>query len=148
GATSARLELGEAFAAAQSAPNARFVTVEGGSLSSRLETALGRGRASGAERFWAAYGFDVRPGVTVDVVYQSKNGGTVISKFGTSDEHETRNLAVFALYTRAGGAPVRLEVYNLDRVRDYDNLPVYWLGRAATDESLSLLERFVAPGAA
>ena len=150
GAASARLELGEAHpAGAQAAPNTRFITVEGGSLSSRLETALARGRSSSAERFWAAYAFDVRPGVAVDVVYQSKEGGTVVSTFGVSSgEHETRNLAVFALFTKAGGAPVRLEIYNLDRARDYDNLPVYWLGRSATDESLSLLERFVAPGAA
>jgi hypothetical protein len=138
-------ELGGA-AAAQSSPNARFITVEGGSLSSRIDAAISRGRAAGAERFWAAYTFDVRPGVAVDVVYESKNGSVVVSNFNvsTGGEKETRNLGIFALYTKAGGAPVRIEIYNLDRARDYDGLPVYWLGRAATDESLSLLERYVA----
>jgi HEAT repeat protein len=126
----------------------RFITVEGtGDLRARLETARGMGRsASPKTRFWTAYSFDVRPGVAVDpevgqfrgsmssygdmTVFVGKSGGVSV---------ETRNLAVFILHEPDGGTLSRVEVYNLDRKREYSNYPVYWLGRGGNEESLSLL---------
>jgi HEAT repeat protein len=56
---------------------------------------------------------------------------------------ETRNLAVFLLYEPDGNTVSRLEVYNLDRPREYSGYPVYWLGRGGNEESLNLLRQFV-----
>ncbi|HEY1403898.1 MAG TPA: HEAT repeat domain-containing protein, partial [Pyrinomonadaceae bacterium] len=47
-------------------------------------------------------------------------------------------LAVFLL-REAGGGITRMEIYNLDRKREYSGYPVYWLGRASNDESLNYL---------
>jgi len=33
----------------------------------------------------------------------------------------------------------RMEVYNLERKREYAGYPVYWLGRANNEESLNYL---------
>src|SRR5260370_29479202 len=52
---------------------------------------------------------------------------------------ETRNLAIFVLRDPAGNQVTRLEVYNLERKREYSGYPVYWLGRANNEESLNYL---------
>src|SRR5260370_20203708 len=124
-----------------------FIAVEGTSLRSKMNLAVRQGRAR-QTRFWTAYSFDVRPGVAVDVEFNNGNGNgstTIVS--GTSisvgSHIETRNLGVFALHEPADGSIVRIEVYNLDRRREYSSYPVYWLGRAGNDESLSLLKGFV-----
>jgi hypothetical protein len=56
---------------------------------------------------------------------------------------ETRNLGVFLLHEPSDGSITRVEVYNLDRQREYSGYPVYWLGRAGNEESLSLLKALV-----
>jgi HEAT repeat protein len=52
---------------------------------------------------------------------------------------ETRNLGVFVLHEAGGGAVSRVEVYNLDRQREYGTYPVYWLGRSGNEESINFL---------
>jgi HEAT repeat protein len=52
---------------------------------------------------------------------------------------ETRNLGIFLLHDSSGGSITRIEVYNLDRQREYSRYPVYWLNRAGNQESLALL---------
>jgi hypothetical protein len=127
-----------------------FINVGGDNLTSRLAAARQQGRSRAASSpthsYWIAYGFPVRPNVAFDVVIKSGETSTEFSGMlvGNVGEHETRNLGVFLLYSAANSVtqkdlPVRAEVYNLDRQRDYDGLPVYWLGRASTTESFALL---------
>lgn len=122
-----------------------FIPVEGTNLRSKIDLAVRQGRAK-QTRFWTAYSFDVRPGVAVDVEIRDGHGSTTIFS-GTSvsvgSNIETRNLGVFALHEPSDGSIVRVEVYNLDRSREYGGYPVYWLGRAANEESLSFLKGFV-----
>lgn len=121
-----------------------FIPVEGTSLKSKLDAAISRGRASSAgSRFWAAYAFDVRPGVAIDVVIYNDNGSTTLindTSVSTNSKIETRNLGVFLLHDPNEGAFSRVEIYNLDRKRDYSSYPVYWLGRAGNEESLNFLK--------
>jgi hypothetical protein len=139
---------GELFAqatAAQGQPDSRFLPVQGGSLKARLEAAVQRGRgASPATRFWAAYQFDVRPGAAID--FDSSHGrtmsfdGLTISLNSTA---ETRNVGVFILHDPGSGAVQRVDLYNLERRRDYSGYPVYWLGRAEAAESIEFLRGLV-----
>lgn len=122
-----------------------FIPVEGTNLRSKLDLAVRQGRAK-QTRFWTAYSFDVRPGVAVDVEINNGNGNTTIyngTSISVGSNIETRNLGVFALHEPTDGSIVRVEVYNLDRRREYSGYPVYWLGRAANDESLTLLKGIV-----
>jgi HEAT repeat protein len=131
--------------AQQSRPG--FIPIEGAGLRGRLDAAVRQGRAaSPAAPFWAAYAFDVRPGIAVDMEFRGGNvnynsGGTGVS---FDSKIETRNLGVFLLHDAQGGAVTRVEVYNLDRQREYSGYRVYWLGRAGNDESLTLLQSLTA----
>jgi HEAT repeat protein len=125
----------------------RFINVDGPDLRSRIESAIRMARSSSTQTsFWVAYGFDVRPGISVDTSYSDVHGTTYVS--GTSiniwDDSgrmiETRNLGVFLLHDSDGRSISRVEVYNLDRQREYSRYPVYWLGRAGNQESLALLK--------
>ncbi len=140
-----------AEAARQSQPvqqqNQGFINVEGADLRSKLETAAQRGRAAAPQtRFWAAYSFDVRPGVAVDPdggefrgsMMNYDNMTIFVGKSGVPNM-ETRNLGVFLLYEPDGKTVSRVEVYNLDRKREYSGYPVYWLGRGGNEESLNFL---------
>jgi HEAT repeat protein len=121
-----------------------FISVEGTTLSSKLDSAVRQARAK-QTRFWTAYSFDVRPGVAVDVEWHSDGNTTVVN--GTSisvgSKVETRNLGVFVLHEASDASIARVEIYNLDRRREYSGYPVYWLGRAANDESLTYLKGIV-----
>jgi len=122
-----------------------FIPVEGSNLTSKLDLAVRQGRAK-QTRFWTAYSFDVRPGIAVDFEYHNGHRNVTIDdgisiSFGSNNE--TRNLGVFALHEPGDGSITRVEVYNLDRKREYTGYPVYWLGRATNDESLSLLKGLV-----
>ncbi len=124
-----------------------FIKVEGADLRAKLATAAEMGRARAPQtRFWAAYSFDVRPGVAVDPDGGEFRGsmtsyGDMTVFFGKSNgvAVETRNLGVFVLYEPDGQRVVRVEVYNLDRKREYSGFPVYWLGRGGNEESLNFL---------
>lgn len=121
-----------------------FIPTEGTNLRSKLDLAIRQGRAK-QTRFWTAYSFDVRPGVAVDVEWHSDGNTTIVS--GTSisvgSKIETRNLGVFVLHEPSDGSTARVEIYNLDRRREYSGYPVYWLGRAANEESLTYLKGIV-----
>jgi HEAT repeat protein len=130
----------------------RFITVEGADLRSKLETAIRMGRSlSPQTRFWTAYSFDVRSGVAVDPEVgefrgsMSSYGDTTVF-FGKANgaNVETRNLGVFVLHEAdAAGSVSRVEIYNLDRKREYSGYPVYWLGRGANEESLNYLRALI-----
>src|SRR5215813_1760258 len=122
-----------------------FISVEGTDLRSRIDAATRLGRAAQA-RFWTAYGFDVRPGVSVDADWDGRRNSVTRddgSNISFDSRRETRNLGVFLLREPNDGAVARVEVYNLDRPREFSGYRVYWLGRARNDESLNLLTALV-----
>jgi len=126
-----------------------FINIEGPDLKTRIDTAARQARSQQSS-FWTAYAFDVRSGVAVDADLQDFHGSSdVISdtavSIGTSHgvPVETHNLGVFLLHDASGASITRIEIYNLDRVREYSGYPVYWLGRAGNEESLNLLKGLV-----
>lgn len=130
----------------------RFINVEGaGDLRARMETAQRMGRAASSQsRFWVAYSFDVRPGIAVDPVGNTFHGNmsdydglTIFQGKSNGQTVETRNLGIFLLYEADGSTISRLEIYNLDKQREYSTYPVYWLGRAGNEESINFLRQFV-----
>ena len=128
-----------------------FTPVEGADFMAKLNAAQERARARQTP-YWSAYTFDVRPGVAVDPAVKEFHGsmntfgGTVVFVGTTADGRsvETRNLAVFLLRDPAGNQITRMEVYNLERKREYSGYPVYWLGRANNEESLNYLRAIAA----
>jgi hypothetical protein len=146
-----------AFAPASVPPQQEqgFTPVQGATLQAKHEAAAAQAAAARHARFWTAYSFDVRPGVAVDVDYVSDDGrfsirGTWESD-GSGSYHvgdgvsvlgypglETRSLGVFALRD-SGGRVERVDVFNLARRHEYAGHPVYWMGRAANEESLNFL---------
>lgn len=136
-------------AAVAAAQSASFITVEGADLRTKLDAASSRARAARTP-YWSAYAFDVRPGVAVDPgggefqgSVNSSGGTTVFVGTSRGMTVETRNLAVFLLREAGGAAITRIEIYNLDRKREYSGHPVYWLGRAGNEESLNFLRGLV-----
>jgi HEAT repeat protein len=123
-----------------------FTAVEGSDLAARLEAASRRGRG-GQTPYWSAYAFDVRPNVAVDPNIHEFHGsmntvGDTSVFVGTTASGmtvETRNLAIFLLRDAGGNQVTRIEVYNLERKREFASYPVYWLGRANNEESLNYL---------
>jgi len=128
-----------------------FTAVEGADLMARLDAAQSRGRARQTP-YWSAYTFDVRPGVAVDPAIREFNGtintmGDTTIFVGTTPDGvtvETRNLAIFLLRDPASNQITRMEVYNLERKREYSGYPVYWMGRANNEESLNYLRALAA----
>ena len=128
-----------------------FTTVEGADLMAKLEAAQTRARARQTP-YWSAYSFDVRPGIAVDPVIREFNGtmntvGDTTVVIGTTANGmtvETRNLAIFLLRDPTSNQITRMEVYNLERKREYSGYPVYWLGRANNEESLNYLRAIAA----
>src|SRR6202008_1422318 len=123
-----------------------FTAVEGADLMARLDAAQTRARARQTP-YWSAYTFDVRPGVAVDPAIREFHGtmntmGDTVVFVGTTSAGvtvETRSLAIFLLRDPASNQITRMEVYNLERKREYSGYPVYWLGRANNEESLNYL---------
>lgn len=128
-----------------------FTTVDGADLMARLEAAQSRGRSQKTP-YWSAYTFDVRPGVAVDPNIHDFNGtmntmGDTTVFIGTNAAGvtvETRNLAIFLLRDPSSNQITRMEIYNLERKREYSGYPVYWLGRANNEESLNYLRAIAA----
>ena len=132
-----------------------FINVEGTDLTSKLDAALKRARAASAQTpFWSAYSFDVRPGVAVDPNvrefhgYMSDMSGSTSIFIGTSNGMtlETRNLGIFLLRDPSSGTITRLEIYNLDRRREFSGYPVYFMDRANNEESLNFLRSLAEAG--
>lgn len=128
-----------------------FTAVEGADFMARLEAAQTRAR-SRQTPYWSAYSFDVRPGVAVDPAIRDFNGsintmGDTTVFVGTTPDGmtvETRSLAIFLLREPLSNQITRMEVYNLERKREYSGYPVYWLGRANNEESLNYLRAIAA----
>src|SRR5262245_65917182 len=110
-----------------------FVAVEGANLSGRMDAVVRLGRASRA-RYWTAYAFDVRPGVSVDVDWDGKRTSMDGVNISFDATRETRNLGVFLLREPNDMAVTRVEVYNLDRAREYGGYRVYRPWRAGNEE--------------
>jgi len=128
-----------------SKPNESFISVEGADLQARLTAAQTQARAASRHGYWAAYKFPVQPNVSVDAVSINSMGiemqvGVITGNVG---EHETRSLGVFLFYSQRETEPARVELYNLERKRDYEGWPVYWLGEVDASESLTLLSSLV-----
>jgi HEAT repeat protein len=123
-----------------------FRAVEGPTLEARIDAAIQRARSEvRSGRYWAAWGFDVKPGLSIDVCPPDTGKSIhVTDNFSISHgEPETRNVAVFTLRSAETGAVERFQVFNLDRPRTYDGYAVYWLGKATNDESIAVLKQFV-----
>jgi hypothetical protein len=54
---------------------------------------------------------------------------------------ETRNVAIFLLRDPSANQITRMEIYNLERKREYSSYPVYWMGRAKQRRELELSAR-------
>ena len=128
-----------------------FTAVEGADLMARLEAAQTRARTRQTP-YWSAYTFDVRSGVAIDPAVREFHGtmntfGDTVVFVGTTESGmpiETRSLAVFLLREPSSNQITRMEVYNLERKREYSGYPVYWLGRANNEESLNYLRAIAA----
>ena len=127
-----------------------FTTINGADLKARLDEAARQG--SKQARYWSAYSFDVRPGVAVDPSIHEFHGsmstiGDTSIFFGTTASGmtvETRNLGIFLLREGGNNQITRVEIYNLERKREYGGYPVYWLGRSNNEESLNYLQGLAA----
>src|SRR5688572_25326478 len=128
-----------------------FTPVEGADLMSKLDAAQARGRTRQTP-YWSAYTFDVRPGVAIDPTIREFSGsmntiGDTTVFVGTTAGGvtvETRNIAIFLLRDPSANQITRMEIYNLERKREYSGYPVYWMGRANNEESLNYLRALAA----
>src|SRR5262249_52616112 len=124
-----------------------FIAVEGPDLPAKLAAAIKKAAgASPQTRFWVAYSFALRPEVTIDPAkgefIGDSNDISNLSVFigrASNSPGGTNNVGVFLLHDPGGKVIVRVEIYNLDRQGQYTGLPVYWLGRVRTGESLNFL---------
>ncbi|HMF55960.1 MAG TPA: HEAT repeat domain-containing protein [Pyrinomonadaceae bacterium] len=132
----------------------KFIPVDGADLRTKFETAARLARSTQPSTpYWTAYSFDVRPGVAVDPSVQMFSGSmenfsgmTIFMGRSGGVTVETRNLAVFLLRDPAANAITRVEVYNLEREREYGGYPVYFLERGSNEESLNLLRGLAESG--
>lgn len=128
-----------------------FTAVQGADLMARLEAAQSQARSKQTP-YWSAYSFDVRPGVAIDPAIRDFNGNintmgettVFVGTDGAGVTVETRNLAIFLLRDPSSNQITRMEVFNLERKREYSGYPVYWLGRANNEESLNYLRAIAA----
>src|SRR5689334_19434031 len=128
-----------------------FTAVEGADLMAKLDAAQARGRTK-ATPYWSAYTFDVRPGVAIDPAIREFHGsmstmGDTTIFVGTTPDGlpvETRSLAIFLLREPSANQITSMEIYNLEKKREYSGYPVYWLGRANNEESLNYLRALAA----
>jgi len=124
-----------------------FIQVEGPTLNTRFENALATGlAASGRTPFWIGYSFDLKPNTGVDINITGADGSktyVAVASGKLEPQYQTRNAGIFFEYGSDGSSLSRVELYNLDAARDF-KYPVYWLGRADDNESLSLLKTVLA----
>jgi hypothetical protein len=159
------LTLGAAFcppaltdAAAPGTPAAQgsigrpdFITVDGSDLDAKMASAVERARASGRQSpFWTAFATEIRPGVRADenvrdleVMLDAPAGAARPAAPPAAAPPDSRSLAFFLLRGPDGAAVTRVEVYDLDKRRDFGGHPVYWLGRVGGAESLGFFQTLV-----
>jgi HEAT repeat protein len=132
-------------------PVRSFTAVDGADLMTKLDAAQARGR-TGQTPYWSAYSFDVRPGVAIDPEIREFRGNmntmgdttVFVGTDASGQTVETRSLAIFLLRDPAANQITRMEIFNLERKREYSGYPVYWLGRANNEESLNYLRAIAA----
>lgn len=126
-----------------------FIQVKGNSFKDRLERATAEARArSNQTRFWTAYTFEVRAGYAYRAgAHEVNAGGSYSGRVPPGSAAETTNIGVFTLH-EPDGVVVRVTLHNLDRTNDYGKLPVLWLGRAETGDSLGYLQSLLESSAA
>ncbi len=161
----ATLTLGAAFcypaltaAAASGTPAARaatghpgFIPVDGSDLNAKMATAMERARSSGRQSpFWTAFATEIRPGVRVDenmrdleVMLDAMAGAPRSAAPSAAAPPDSRSLAFFLLRGPDSMAVTRVEIYDLDKRRDFGGYPVYWLGRVRSAESLGFFQTLV-----
>ena len=128
-----------------------FTAVDGADLMTKLDAAHARGR-TGQTPYWSAYSFDVRPGVAIDPEIREFRGNlntmgdttVFVGTDASGQTVETRSLAIFLLRDPAANQITRMEIFNLERKREYSGYPVYWLRRANNEESLNYLRAIAA----
>jgi hypothetical protein len=128
-----------------------FIKVEAADMKSGVAEAVRAAKGSHAEGgFWVAYPLPVRPDVIIDPDKGEFVGDaddihrlSIFIGRASNSPGGTRNAGVFMLYGPGGTNVTRVEVYNLDRAGKYRGLPVYWLGKPAAAESLSLLRGII-----
>src|ERR1700752_928292 len=128
-----------------------FTTVEGADLMTKLDNAHAQGRTRQTP-YWSAYAFDVRPGVAIDPAIREFLGNMTtmgdttvfVGTEGSGITVETRSLAIFLLRDPAANQITRMEIFNLERKREYSGYPVFWLGRGNNEESLNYLRAIAA----
>lgn len=132
---------GNAVAAAEvnvsQVANQNFIPVDGSNLKAKMDAAIRLGRAKGGH-YWVGYQFEAKPGVMVEGNFRKGE-----NRDAKNNEKEPQNVGIFMLREANSDTVVRLELKNLNRQNDFNGYPVYWLGRAANDESLSLLQKLM-----
>jgi hypothetical protein len=118
-------------AAAPERPS-RIYSVQGPELKARLATALlhARGQSPRTD-FWAGYTFETCASTDPDAIATE-----LAVSGGIADVHKA---VVLLRFGRDDATPQRVELRASRTPRGEAGLPVYWLGRAARDESLSFL---------
>jgi HEAT repeat protein len=132
--------------APQQAASQPFRNVEGPTLEARIEASHRQARTDvRSGRYWTAWGFDVKPGISIDVCAQGGNGSMYMNDgFSISrGAPETRNVAIFTLRGVESGEIEKVQVFNLDNPRTYEGYAVYWLGKAPNDESIEVLRKLI-----
>lgn len=110
----------------------RIYSVQGPELKTRLSTALLHAHAlSPRTEFWAGYTFETCASTDPDAL-----ASELAVSGGPADVHKA---VVLLRYGRDDASPQRVEVRASRTQRGEAGLPVYWLGRAGHEESLSLL---------
>ncbi len=129
--------------------DAKIIEAEGGNLSAKLEFVNERRAADKSpQRYWIGYSFPVRANVALEGVRVNADGSQtqlgIIT--GPGPAHATKRAGVFLRFEDSNAdlnRPARVELYDLDRRHDWRGIPVYWLGRLETGESLQFLQRLV-----
>jgi HEAT repeat protein len=135
--------------APQQAASQAFRTVEGATLEARIEAAHRQARSDvRSGRYWTAWGFDVKPGISIDVCSQGEHGSMDMNDgFSvTRGAPETRNVAIFTLRAVESGEIEKVQIFNLDNPRTYEGYAVYWLGKTPNDESVDVLRKLIESG--
>ncbi|HEY0173212.1 MAG TPA: HEAT repeat domain-containing protein [Pyrinomonadaceae bacterium] len=139
------------WAAQAGAGHPDFISVDGSNLNAKMASAVKRARAAGRQTpFWTAFATEIRPGVRADenvrdleVMLDAPAGAPPPAAPSAAAPPESGALAFFLLRGPEGAAVTRVEVYDLDKRRDFGGHPVYWLGRVSGAESLGFFQTLV-----
>ena len=128
-----------------------FIKVQAPDMKAGLDEAIRAANGSQSRgSFWVAYPLPLRQDVVIDPEKGEFVGDaddihklSVFLARAATSPGGTRNAGVFLLYGPGGASVTGVEIYNLDRAGKYRGLPVYWLGKPAAVESMSLLRGII-----